>query len=54
MKSLGEYWRLSEKDRALIEMLGRGAPEKAIRKALGLTHKQIKQKIAKLQRMGKL
>ncbi len=54
MKSLGEYWRLSEKDRALIELINRGAPERTIRKTLGLTHRQIKHKIAKLRRMGKI
>ncbi|MDN5358549.1 MAG: hypothetical protein PWP76_392 [Candidatus Diapherotrites archaeon] len=54
MKSLGEYWRLSEKDRELIEMLRRGDPERKIRKALGLTHRQIKHKVAKLKRLGKI
>jgi len=54
MKSLGEYWRIGEKDRTLIELVRRGAPEKTIRKALGLTHRQLKQKIAKLRRLGKL
>ncbi len=54
MKALGERWRLSEKDRALIELVKRGAPERTIRKALGLTHRQIRQKIEKLRRMGKI
>ncbi len=54
MRALGEYWRLSEKDRILLELYKRGAKEREIRKATGLNHWQIRAKIAKLRRMGKI
>ncbi len=52
MKSLAMYWRLSEKDKQLAEMLKNGADIRTIRKRLGLTYRQIKQKEAKLRRLG--
>ncbi|NPA77167.1 MAG: hypothetical protein GXN93_05455 [Candidatus Diapherotrites archaeon] len=54
MRALGAYWRLSGKDLQLLEMHKRGASEKEIRRALGLTHRQIRQKLEKLRRLGKI
>ena len=54
MKALSQYWRLSEKDRQLMELVKEGVPLSKIRKRLGLTYRQIKQKQAKLQRLGLL
>jgi len=54
MKALSAYWRLDEKDRLLAELLREGLPLSKIRKRTGLTYRQIKQKEAKLRRLGVL
>ncbi|GEM_PF-5252611 len=54
MKSLGEYWRLDSKDQLIIALYKEGAKPKKIRKATGLSQDQLKKKLAKLRRLGKL
>ena len=54
MKRLPPRLRLTDKDRLLAELVREGADVKRILKRTGLTYRQYKHKLRKLQALGLL